>query len=134
MANELKQLEPLRRQVAKIKSYLINLTNVPNLSPKQYAASELVRITFNQMVIAKMPAKRQQFGDKKPGKFDLKLDGYNNTLDIPRTASVIINELSKELRELKRLAEFVCNANNDPLLLNIKDYMSFDYANLKINF
>lgn len=132
--NELKQLEPIRKQAAKVKRYLTNLEHASNISRGQAKAAEIARINFAVVVLSQVRNKRKEFGDENPSEFDIELDSYDPSLNDPKSVSMIIRDLLWELKELKKLCEFVCDGNNDPLLVWLGDYISSDYLELKNKF
>lgn len=134
MSNELKQLDSLRRQAAKIKAYILALQECRNLTKQQAVVIEELRQAFNRIIYKHLKAKRKEFNDEHPGKLDMKLDCYDNTLDKPRLAQNIINDIIREIKELYRLANFVCDSNSDPLITAIHDIQCFELGELRYLF
>lgn len=134
METQLKQLDTIRRQAAKIREYIIRLQSVKNLTPVQKEAVESLWIEFNTICCIRIRDKRKEYGDSDPDVVDSDLDRYVNKLDVSVNAITIVNDIGHEIKTLIRYLKDVCEFNTDPLYAAVIDWAGFEFGEVKNSF
>lgn len=129
----LKQLEPIRRQAAMIKAYINHLQSLRGFTSEQAGIIESARIAFNKIIALEIRDKRRAAGDDKPNKLE-EIDSYRNVSGFSFRHSVVINEISKEVKELLKKAESISIDSTDPLRKAINDWQCLELGQLKYVF
>lgn len=122
---QLKQLVPIRRQAAEIKAYINHLKELKGVSFNQRQIIESARIAFNKIAAIEIRDKRKAAGDENPNKLE-EIDSYLNVSEFSFRPAIIIEEISKAVKELLKKAEWIAIDSTDPLCRAIDDWQCFE--------
>jgi hypothetical protein len=133
VVNELKQLEPLRRQAAQIRQYITHMQHLTGHSRQQSKAIRQCQIAFNRIVAVEIKKFRRDFGDDNYKVME-EIDCYRNNSEFSFRPVVIVDEIEKSLKNLHKLVTELTEYNTNSLMIAITDIRVKEFGELKNEF